>query len=1363
MPAVRHPLRVHLDVGDPVDVEVHATPTATVGDLADEMARTLGLTVGGHTVVARWPIDRTAEPPPRSAPLSTHGPPAGATVLLVRSVQPAGSGGRPAVPAPARLVDPSGSSQPLRYGDQVVGDLVVSVDTSVRIRSTGAAAARIDGSPLLGDLRLHDGALVSVGDCRWTLRIDGPLRPRTPGGWSRPHRGRRRVTLPHDPRPVELPAPPPPMRLPALPVLTALVPLLMGVALWVATRSLLSMGFMLFTVVFVVASGLEARRAARVDERAALAAHHDDLADAVQRLDELAADQHRANAALGSTVTELRELTADLDRRTGDRVWHRSAVLGDPATVTLGTAQVPRRDPVVVPTQGRRTLRLELRALAEEHATVADSVVVDLRDGPLVVEAIDDDQGRDVVRSVVCQLAAAFSPDQLVVELVVPAGRRDCWRALWWLPHVRTTSPPVGRAVPLRMQVVDATDAPEGGDLQCLIAPPPSADDPTGTVLTVWLTGPQGPHPAPAAPQGAVLRIEGRVGSLRQFGPEPRTVEAVELDPMGHDDAEPCCRRLAQLHPAPMLGAAGAAGPVEQDPPSQVPLTEVLADADLLGSPHLVCRRWERGASRTAAPHLATPVGLDPHGARVDLDLASDGPHLLIAGTTGSGKSELLRTFLVSAALHHSPERVQFLLVDYKGGAAFGPLSALPHTVGTITDLSGALAPRALSSLRAELRAREAAAAARGADRWNGPALLVVIDELATLVADQPEFVDGLVDLAQRGRSLGMHLVLATQRPAGVVTDAIRANVTMRIALRTTDEQDSRDVVDLPDAAHLPRQVPGRAVIRVGPGQAVRVQTAHGAARLAPTPPVRIEALGSGASISTALGEQDSTTTAAGPTPLELAVRTARAAADLTGWTGGDRPWIDPLPDQVDLDQVDLDRVEREGCGSRDGAGGLVIGLVDRPDLRRHDPLVLDLARDGNALVVGASGTGRTTTLATIAAAAARQRGRTWQLAVVSAAPERSGTTAIRTWPSVVDVIDVADAERVLRLLRLVAARLDREVPVDPAAERTVVVVDGIAAFEERYDRLNRGEAIELLTRIARDGRSVGVHVVVTAQRRGEVPVGLLGLLGARLVLRCGSSEEASLWGLSDEAADPDLPPGRCRVGSHWAQVAVAAPDGRPRSLVTESPAAVPRLATCVHADELDPGDPDLWSVPLGLDGDSVRPIHWELGRAPLVVAGTPRSGVTSALRLLAHSLQGASWAPSGDADEVMRWAAEVTDAAASGAPRLVLVDDLAELLEGPDGDVWSTVLVELVRAARDRPLRLVVGAEIDSLTRCYGEAVSALRRGRTGILLGPGAEDHAQWWHTSVPARSDLPSAPGRGWLLAPGTVRPIQLALAR
>ena len=198
--------------------------------------------------------------------------------------------------------------------------------------------------------------------------------------------------------------------------------------------------------------------------------------------------------------------------------------------------------------------------------------------------------------------------------------------------------------------------------------------------------------------------------------------------------------------------------------PSQLPqelrLAEVISDPRLLRDPGLLARRWARHAGSAAA----IPLGAAEGGGIVYLDLDGDGPHALIAGTTGSGKSELLRTFIASAALHLGPDDVTFLLVDYKGGAAFRSLTELPHTVGMITDLNEHLARRALVSLRAEVRRREELVAEQHASAWSGAALVVVVDEFATMAREIPEFVDGLVDVAQRGRSLGIHLVLATQR-----------------------------------------------------------------------------------------------------------------------------------------------------------------------------------------------------------------------------------------------------------------------------------------------------------------------------------------------------------------------------------------------------------------------------------------------------------------------------------------------------------------------------------------------------------------------------------------------------------------------
>ena len=204
------------------------------------------------------------------------------------------------------------------------------------------------------------------------------------------------------------------------------------------------------------------------------------------------------------------------------------------------------------------------------------------------------------------------------------------------------------------------------------------------------------------------------------------------------------------------------------------------------------------------------------------IDLRRDGPHGLIAGTTGAGKSELLQTLVASLAVANRPDALTFVLVDYKGGAAFADCERLPHTVGMVTDLDAHLVARALDSLGAELRRREhqlAAAGAKDIDDYAEqrssdpsmdamPRLVIVIDEFASMVRELPDFVTGMVNIAQRGRSLGIHLILATQRPSGVVSPEIRANTNLRIALRVTDATESSDVIDAPTRRASPRRPP---------------------------------------------------------------------------------------------------------------------------------------------------------------------------------------------------------------------------------------------------------------------------------------------------------------------------------------------------------------------------------------------------------------------------------------------------------------------------------------------------------------------------------------------------------------------------
>ena len=221
------------------------------------------------------------------------------------------------------------------------------------------------------------------------------------------------------------------------------------------------------------------------------------------------------------------------------------------------------------------------------------------------------------------------------------------------------------------------------------------------------------------------------------------------------------------------------------------------------------------------------------HGERpliMDLKQSGVGPHGLIAGTTGSGKSELLLTLLTGLALNHHPHQVNFMLIDYKGGTAMNALKDLPHTVGVVTDLDGRQTRRALVALASEMERREAILIQNRVadiDKYHQlkltdpfPYLFIVIDEFAELRErfreDLSDILREFVSVAQKGRALGVHLILAMQKPEGVVNDSIRANMKFRISLRVERAEDSRNVLGRPEAYFLPHQPPGRAYFQVG-------------------------------------------------------------------------------------------------------------------------------------------------------------------------------------------------------------------------------------------------------------------------------------------------------------------------------------------------------------------------------------------------------------------------------------------------------------------------------------------------------------------------------------------------------------------
>lgn len=576
----------------------------------------------------------------------------------------------------------------------------------------------------------------------------------------------------------------------------------------------------------------------------------------------------------------------------------------------------------------------------------------------------------------------------------------------------------------------------------------------------------------------------------------------------------------------------------------------------------------------------------------VTFDLVKDGPHGLIAGTTGAGKSELLQTLVASLAAVNRPDEMTFVLVDYKGGSAFQGCERLPHVLGMVTDLDSHLVERALTSLSAELTRRERILADAGAKDHTEyralrrrdpllaplPRLLLIIDEFATLAHDVPEFVPGLVGIAQRGRSLGLHLLLATQRPAGVVTADIRANTNLRISLRVTDAQDSHDVLEVNDAVSISSGTPGRALARIGHRSVLPFQTAYAGTARKDTP-----ADGAGAGPATAAGPEDTIWTSelnwpllgrtpAAPTPDEnSAAQDAPepaagedAATDLTALVEAIQqaaadldiaqqpsPWLPALPQTVGLDELP----ERPDPG-----GGRLApvpwGLVDLPGAQRQEPLELDLSRFGHLYLLGTPRSGRSQALRTIGGAlAGRHSSADVHLYGIDAAG--GALTALTALPHCGAVVPRADLERLNRLLaRLVTQMTERQELLTahdaaslaelrsllPAAERPahiVVLIDGWDALAALLSEHDSGRPLHELTALIREGAPMGMHVIATSERAlmsGKVA----SLNDERLLLRMTDHNEYSLAGISPKLVPAAVPQGRGWRGGSALEVQIA-------------------------------------------------------------------------------------------------------------------------------------------------------------------------------------------------------------------------------
>jgi S-DNA-T family DNA segregation ATPase FtsK/SpoIIIE len=425
----------------------------------------------------------------------------------------------------------------------------------------------------------------------------------------------------------------------------------------------------------------------------------------------------------------------------------------------------------------------------------------------------------------------------------------------------------------------------------------------------------------------AIVVIEGEeppswADTVVRVGPRDATILA-----RGRTHLAPAARVSRESAEAAARAIAGASRT------AALPSTTRLAD--LAG--HHGAEAWLPGAPRI----LATPIGVTAVGP-LELNLDLHGPHLLVAGTTGSGKSALLETLVLGLADRWGPADLAVALIDFKGGAGLRSCMDLPHVAGTLTDLDPHLARRALTALAEELADRKRSLAEAGHASFHGweaaggaPArLLVIADEYQELVAHYREFLPDLTRIAAQGRSLGLHLVLATQRPAGAVTPEIRANIGSTVALRVSSEAESRDLIGAVEASEIPRELPGRAILAVGPDR-----TPFQAALPSSAPSPLVSRWSSASQCSDAAG---------------LADRVRQR------WSGSRAPslWLPPLPGI--LGEAQLPRTR---------PGEIWLGRGDIPEAREQPEITWD-PTSGPLVVAGPSGSGRTTVLRTAAAQA---------------------------------------------------------------------------------------------------------------------------------------------------------------------------------------------------------------------------------------------------------------------------------------------------------------------------------------------------------------------------------------------------------
>ncbi|MCR8935855.1 type VII secretion protein EssC [Brevibacillus laterosporus] len=845
---------------------------------------------------------------------------------------------------------------------------------------------------------------------------------------------------------------------------------------------------------------------------------------------------HELNPSVRKCIQRIEERSSSL--------WERSTRDEDFLRLRMGEGTLPATYQIIVPKQeGYETDPLveEAQNLSRTFGRV-ESVPIQL---PLfqskVIGVVGEQEAvLNAIRVMVLQMVTHHSPDEVKIATFYPEWEEEQWKWLRWLPHtwndeqtLRFVAQEKGNAHQLldflysqlnRRKMTRATDFRKAVELPCwvfiLSAPHLIEDEPILPLLlkeaeaigacTILLADSKDSLPMQCQ---LIVEVQGDRGTCKETVTGDATgigdgEIAFTVDTLSLDTVEHAARMMASLK-------------VKRSTAAEIP--QLLPLFDLLGIEKIedldVAALWRGNRFPESLP---VPVGVRTGGKKILLNLhdkierRGHGPHGLIAGTTGSGKSEVIQSIVASLAVHYHPHEMAFLLIDYKGGGMSNTFRDLPHVVGSITNLDDRLLERAMVSLRAELIRRQKILNEAGdlqhideyyETAWRTthplPHLVIIIDEFAQLKKEHPEFMNELISIATIGRTLGVHLILATQKPGGVVDDKIWSNARFRICLRVQDDADSREMLKIPDAAWI--TTPGRGYLQVGSNEEFDLLqfawsgAPYHADQKRNENELEIYAISlSGKRTKCEIQENvNINRTRKQKKQLQVLMEYLAGIAEQEGISRLPGPWLPPLPQQLSLEDISDCTY---GWNGREWVAGVpnlsaIVGLVDDLANQRQEPLLVSL-EDGHLPIYGMPGTGKTTFLQTfLFSLTTRHSPEHLHLYLLDFGRTLRDFSYL---PHVGSVILDNESDKIKRLFHYLLQEVSRrrellansgvktlrayQMSTGITVPRIVVCIDGYLNFRNQYAYEN-----DQLEQLLREGGSVGLSFVVTANRITDI------------------------------------------------------------------------------------------------------------------------------------------------------------------------------------------------------------------------------------------------------------------------------------